>query len=279
MKTWFNRNYKTIIISTFLVPIITVAVVSISHVTKWYGISNPFIWAAYLSIGIEIAALSALAAISANMGKKTYFPFGIVTLIQFIGNIYYSYYYIELDSKSFISWVELTSPLIELLGVEPTDLISHKRFLAIFSGGMLPLISLSFLHMLIKFTEEGRIKNEEIPVEEIKGVIIEEELRKIKRQKPNRKNVKSRQRAKVKTKNAQINNEVGILEIIPNEEETTNVLETDEKIVEVDVTQEDNIIEELIETEKEVESENMEIETFDDTNSTVESEEKKKNNI
>ena len=154
MKTWFNRNYKTIIISTFLVPIITVAVVSISHVTKWYGISNPFIWAAYLSIGIEIAALSALAAISANMGKKTYFPFGIVTLIQFIGNIYYSYYYIELGSKSFTSWVELTSPLIELIGVEPTDLISHKRFLAIFSGGMLPLISLSFLHMLIKFTKK-----------------------------------------------------------------------------------------------------------------------------
>jgi hypothetical protein len=278
MKTWFNRNYKTIIISTFLVPIITVAVVSISHVTKWYGISNPFIWAAYLSIGIEIAALSALAAISANMGKKTYFPFGIVTLIQFIGNIYYSYYYIELGSKSFTSWVELTSPLIELMGVEPTDLISHKRFLAIFSGGMLPLISLSFLHMLIKFTEEDRIKNEETPLEEVKEVIVEELS---KRKKPNRKNIKLKPRSKVKTKKSQINNEVEVLEIISNEEETTEILESDteEKIVESDITEDNDIVEEIIETEKEVESENMEIETFDDTNTTVESEEKKKNNI
>jgi hypothetical protein len=278
MKTWFNRNYKTIIISTFLVPIITVAVVSISHVTKWYGISNPFIWAAYLSIGIEIAALSALAAISANMGKKTYFPFGIVTLIQFIGNIYYSYYYIELGSKSFTSWVELTSPLIELIGVEPTDLISHKRFLAIFSGGMLPLISLSFLHMLIKFTEEDRIKNEETPLEEVKEVIVEDLS---KRKKPNRKNIKPKPRSKVKTKKSQINNEVEVLEIISNEEETTEILESDteEKIVESDITEDNDIVEEIIETEKEVESENMEIETFDDTNTTVESEEKKKNNI
>ncbi len=93
MKNWFSRNYKTIIISAFLIPIITVALVSISHVTKWYGISNPVTWAIYLSIGIEIAALSALAAISANMGKKVYFPFGIVTLVQFIGNIYFAYSY------------------------------------------------------------------------------------------------------------------------------------------------------------------------------------------
>jgi hypothetical protein len=54
-------------------------------------LSNPFSWAIYLSIGIEIAALSALAAISAQMGKKVYFPFGIVTLIQFIGNIFFHY--------------------------------------------------------------------------------------------------------------------------------------------------------------------------------------------
>ena len=62
MKVWFHKNYKTVIILAFLIPIITVAVVSISHVTKWYGISNPFTWAIYLSVGIEIAALSALAA-------------------------------------------------------------------------------------------------------------------------------------------------------------------------------------------------------------------------
>lgn len=162
MKNWINKNYKTLIIAAFLVPIITVAIVSISHVTTWYGISNPVTWSVYLSIGIEIAALSALAAISANMGSKVYFPFAIVTLIQFIGNIFFAYSYINIDSQQFKDWVDLVSPLVEFLGVEPTDFVGHKRFLAFFAGGMLPVISLSFLHMLVKFTEEDRKKQNEV---------------------------------------------------------------------------------------------------------------------
>ena len=166
MKHWINKNYKTLIITAFLIPIITVAIVSISHVTKWYGISNPVTWSVYLSIGIEIAALSALAAISANMGKKVYFPFLIVTIIQFIGNIFFAYSYIDINSQSFKDWVGLVSPLVEFMGVEPTDFVGHKRFLAFFAGGMLPIISLSFLHMLVKFTEEDRIKEVKEDVKE-----------------------------------------------------------------------------------------------------------------
>jgi len=137
-------------------------------VTTWYGISNPFSWAIYLSIGIEIAALSALAAISAQMGKKVYFPFAIVTLIQFLGNIYFSYQFIDINSKSFIDWVELVDPIVSFMGVESGDMVGHKRFLALFSGGMLPIISLSFLHMLVKFEEEEKKKKpkvEEIDIE------------------------------------------------------------------------------------------------------------------
>ena len=158
MKNWIEKNYKTLIIAAFLVPIITVAIVSISHVTKWYGISNPVTWSVYLSIGIEIAALSALAAISANMGKKVYFPFAIVTLVQFIGNIFFAYSFIDINSQSFKDWVGLVSPFVEFMGVDPNDAVGHKRFLAFFAGGMLPIISLSFLHMLVKFTEEDRLK-------------------------------------------------------------------------------------------------------------------------
>ena len=160
---WFQKNFKTIIYVAFLVPILTVAFVSISHVTKWYGLSNPFSWAIYLSVGIEIAALSALAAISAQMGKKVYFPFGIVTLIQFIGNIFFAYQYIDVTSQSFKDWIDLVDPIVSYLGVESGDPIGHKRFLALFSGGMLPIISLSFLHMLVKFEEEEKKKVVEVP--------------------------------------------------------------------------------------------------------------------
>jgi hypothetical protein len=165
---WIQRNFKTLIYFAFLVPILTVAFVSISHVAKWYGLSNPVSWAIYLSFGVEIAALSALAAISAQMGRKVYFPFAIVTLIQFIGNIFFAYQFIDINSQSFKDWIDLVDPLVSFMGVESGDIVGHKRFLALFAGGMLPIISLSFLHMLVKFEEDEKKKKESVdPTENI----------------------------------------------------------------------------------------------------------------
>lgn len=165
---WIQRNFKKIVYASFVIPILLVAIVSISHVTKWYDISNPFIWAIYLSVAVEVAALSSLAAISANMGRKVYLPFFIVTFIQFVGNIFFSYQYIDVNSETFKDWVDLVDPIVSYLGVESGDPIGHKRFLALFSGGMLPLISLTFLHMLVKFEEEGKKKNDSLqPVVDI----------------------------------------------------------------------------------------------------------------
>lgn len=181
---WIQKNFKTIIYVSFLVPILLVAFVSISHVTTWYGLSNPMTWAIYLSVGIEIAALSALAAISAQMGSKVYLPFGIVTLIQFIGNIFFAYQYIDVNSEQFKDWVDLVDPVVTYLGVESGNIVSHKRFLALFSGGMLPIISLSFLHMLVKFEEEDKKKRQtenlkpdtdKIDIEELSRIIGKEE--------------------------------------------------------------------------------------------------------
>jgi hypothetical protein len=153
---WIEKNLKKVIYIAFLVPILLVALVSISHVTKWYGISNPTSWAIYLSVAVEIAALSTLAAIAARMGRKVYFPFAIVTLVQFIGNVFFAYQYIDIASQSFKDWVDMVDPLVQYLGVESGDFVGHKRFLAFFAGGMLPIISLSFLHMLVKFEEEEK---------------------------------------------------------------------------------------------------------------------------
>lgn len=169
---WIQKNFRTVIYISFLVPILAVAFVSISHVTTWYGLTNPVSWAIYLSVGIEIAALSALAAISAKMGKKVYFPFGIVTLIQFIGNIFFAYQFIDVNSQSFKDWVDLVDPIVSYMGVESGDIVGHKRFLALFSGGMLPIISLSFLHMLVKFEEEDK-NNVKTPVVDIDKLSIE----------------------------------------------------------------------------------------------------------
>jgi hypothetical protein len=169
---WLQKNLQKIVYIAFLVPIITVAFVSISHVTTWYGLTNNGTWSLYLSFGIEIAALAALAAISVSMGRKVYLPFGIVTLIQLVGNVFYSYTYIDENSKMFKDWVELSNVFFQYI-IEEGDIVGHKRILALFSGGLLPIISLSFLHLLVKFQENETNKNE-ISIKDLTDEEIEE---------------------------------------------------------------------------------------------------------
>jgi hypothetical protein len=154
MKNWIQRNLKSIIVTAFVIPILLVAFVSISHVTSFYGISNPFAWSVYLSVAVEIAALSALAGVSVKLGKFIYFPFLLVTLIQFVGNLFFSFSFINEQSELFKQWMEMAGPLFEPMGIETTNTPTHKLILALFSGGLLPIISLTFAHMLVVYSNK-----------------------------------------------------------------------------------------------------------------------------
>ena len=148
LLTWIKENP---IRSMFLVPIFLVAGISISHVVAWYDITNPFSWAIYLSVAIEIGAITALIAATQKIKGGVWFMFGLVTFVQMVGNIFYSYKEIDPTGDLFKAWVELTSPIFELFGTEPTDIIAHKRWLAILGGGLLPIISLTSLHFFVKY--------------------------------------------------------------------------------------------------------------------------------
>jgi hypothetical protein len=165
MKKWLQSNLNNIIVGSFLIPILLVAFVSISHVTTLYSLSNPLSWAIYLSVAVEIAALAALAGVSAKFGKFIYIPFGIVTFIQFVGNFFYSYSHININSQDFKDWVDMISGLLETLGVDPTDVTSHRRILAFITGGLIPFISLTFAHMLIVYS--SKIQTNEDNVEPV----------------------------------------------------------------------------------------------------------------
>lgn len=151
--SWYKKNFKLIICCAFLIPILSVCFVSISHVTLFYGLSNPISWATFLSVGVEAAALSSMAALSVNLRKHIYVPFFIITSIQFIGNVFFAYEYINITSQSFKDWVGLVKPIASLVGIDNNDLDGQRRFLAIFEGGLLPVISLLFLGILVKFLD------------------------------------------------------------------------------------------------------------------------------
>ena len=144
----------------FLVPILLVAAISISHVVTWYEMANPISWAIYLSIAIEVGAMTALVAATNKIRGGVWFMFGLVTFIQMVGNIFYSYYQIDETGKLFQSWIELTAPVWELMGTETTDIVGMKRWLAFLEGGLLPLISLTSLHFFVTYEKEEEVEEE-----------------------------------------------------------------------------------------------------------------------
>jgi hypothetical protein len=193
---WIKLNPNR---TMFLVPILLVAGISISHVVSWYNLSNPISWAIYLSIAIEVGAMTALVAATNRIKGGVWIMFGLVTFIQMIGNIFFSYKEIDSNGELFKAWVELTEPVWEFLGSDTTDIIALKRWLAFLEGGLLPIISLTSLHFFIKYednknevepkTEEKIIEGDviketpievlvekKIPVEVIKEVLVEKEV-------------------------------------------------------------------------------------------------------
>jgi len=162
---WVKNNPNR---AMFLVPILLVAGISISHVVTWYDIANPISWAIYLSIAIEVAAITALIAATNKVKGGVWFMFGLVTFIQMLGNIFYSYKEIDPDGELFISWIELTGPVWEMLGSDTNDIPSMKRYLAFLEGGLLPVISLTSLHFFVKYQKEDE-ENKEEEVVELEG--------------------------------------------------------------------------------------------------------------
>jgi hypothetical protein len=150
MINWLKRNKNLIIQNSFLLPILLVVIMSISHVVSWYDLGNPLSWAIYLSIAIEIFALASVSAATIKMNRASiWFLFGLVTCIQIIGNIFFEYKDINVNGQDFLSWVELIKPFFE-----DWDNTDHRRLLAIIQGGTLPMMSLTALHYYIKFTDQ-----------------------------------------------------------------------------------------------------------------------------
>ena len=262
MKNWFSKNLKNIIIGAFVVPILLVAFVSISHVTSFYGISNPITWAIYLSVGIEIAALSALAAVSVNMGRFVYLPFFIVTLIQMLGNIFFSFTFIDETSQTFQDWISMVGGLFENMGVEKTDLNTHKTILSFLTGGLLPIISLTFAHMLVKFSEKENKEPEKeiISVEEASIKIARDNYKEMVNNKwtPSQEEIETLEKVLNKTYNGPVEKTNDVTPYTPTEKDLTDLqnilskyLNNDEANVEESIVS-DKMVKEFIETDNEI---------------------------
>jgi hypothetical protein len=178
---WIKKNQDVVLRMVYSIPVILAVVVSINHAITWFEISNPSYWSVFLSISVEIVALTTLVALI--LGKNTFSvvsTFAIITIVQILGNIFFSFNYISEDSMLFQSWVKF----VDIIFTESElTMDKHKFYLATIQGSVVPLLSLLSIHLIysLKLKEDKIIKNnvidtvvEKTEIEPIKEEFIPE---------------------------------------------------------------------------------------------------------
>jgi hypothetical protein len=228
--SYFKENKESVIRISYIIPILIAAGISVYHVVAWYGIMNPMAWAIYLSVGVEIAALSALAGMTAKMNKFIYVPFLIVTFIQLVGNIFATFEYIDVNSQPFKDWMMFSDSIFESMGIlEAGDVMAHRRVLAILGGLFIPIISLSFLHMIVSFNERTELEN----VENTNKEDSENDSKNKKEEKEEEINNEIIEKENIETNKESISNtteEINIKDIEEHLKNTSIKLENDKKV-------------------------------------------------
>jgi len=182
MSTNQNKASWWIILSFIIVPIIT-SLVSTIHVVSFFELSNYYTLSIILAVAFELGALSSLAGLVAmdKISKTSvWMIFILLTVFQMMGNTYYSY---DTTTTKMLQNSNLIKNFTELFGFDiydNTDVIFVKRIIAIFSGAVLPVISLCFLHLLVSYVIKTKDSNEEKKTlqseDETKESVLEPEL-------------------------------------------------------------------------------------------------------
>ena len=142
-----------IIIAFMIVPLVT-SLVSTIHVVSFFELSNYYALSIILALAFELGALSSLAGLVAmdKISKSTVWAiFILLTIFQMMGNTYYAY---DTTTIKMGHAPNLIKNFTELFGFDiydNSDVIFVKRIVAIFSGAILPVISLCFLHLLVSY--------------------------------------------------------------------------------------------------------------------------------
>lgn len=96
-----------------------------------------------------------------------------------MGNTYYAY---DLLSIKMQSNPDLIRNWTELFGLLEEDQIIVKRIIAILSGAILPIVSLSFLDLLVDYIRKTfGIEDQEKPKEDTKNELTDEQLHELSR--------------------------------------------------------------------------------------------------
>jgi len=172
MKSSFLRK---LVIGTFLsVPAIS-SIISTIHLIDLFNLGNPTWLSILLAVTFELGSIASLLAISVIDRIKTgaiWFIFFILSGLQIIGNVYYSY---SFTSDQILSNPTFLTNFMDLFSFITGDEIKDvKIFLSCIIGIPIPLIALFFLKSNIDYLKPNK-SNVSESNEEQKNVYSETE--------------------------------------------------------------------------------------------------------
>ena len=168
------RNKNTI---RWLVAIpFAASIISMIHIVSFFELGNPNWMSIALAITFEIAALASLISFTIlDVLKGTrwslYFIFVILFFMQMVGNVYYSFDYVTIKLIETGNWMvvfkEFLDTTVNLFTDELPNPSYTKYILSCAIGMPIPLISLSFIHILVKYLDktDSDTKSEEVETE------------------------------------------------------------------------------------------------------------------
>lgn len=169
MFTKFHKIQVLNIIAFLIVPIIS-SFISTYHIVDFFELGN-FTWmAVLLAVTFELGALaSALSITILDKISKTavWSIFLILVIFQMIGNVYYTFDFINIAEKTNAGWLDTASIFINYW-YEFDNVNDMKMFLSILLGIPIPLISLAFLKTLVDYTSNI---NKETPIDSSDDVV------------------------------------------------------------------------------------------------------------
>lgn len=156
---------RKIVIGTFLsVPAIS-SIISTIHLIDLFNLGNPTWLSILLAVTFELGSIASLLAISVIDRIKVgaiWFIFFILSGLQIIGNVYYSY---SFTSDALLSNPTFLTNFMDLFSFITGDEIRDvKIFLSCIIGIPIPLIALFFLKSNIDYLKPDKSNKDETPI-------------------------------------------------------------------------------------------------------------------
>lgn len=137
----------------FVIIIAFISITSFFHVMQYWSLTNKTPFDVITAVATELIILGSMLAI--RYTRAAWIPFIIGTLVQAVGNIFYSFISIDVESVKFIQFMELFQPWFQLMYGDELEIANYKRLLA-YSNGLFYLSPIVFLYAKLKLG--GHIK-------------------------------------------------------------------------------------------------------------------------